>query len=218
MCTGVQLLCREEDKHLWEWFHFSKEHYHNLEFRPVGDEGLCELILLRKGSGDSLHSVFSLFPELNEYPTSDLFRQHPDPDRWNLWRYAGRTDDMITFANAAKYSPLAYEDALMSAEPLVKAAVMVGIQRPCAGLIVELSKDVPADEALETIWPAISKINDTAPKHAHVKKEMVIIGGKDKPFARAAKQTVIKGQTLSLFEDEIEAAYKRHGQYWQLRL
>ena len=158
-----------------------------------------------------------MFPDSREYRTSDLMERHPDPSKSNFYKYTGRTDDLISFANAAKFSPLEYEEHLLG-NNLVRAAIMVGIQRPCAALLLELAiPDMSEEQALEKIWPTVEDANAAAPKHAQVRREMVLIAKKGKPFERASKETPIRGRTLKLYEDEITAVYDRYGENWQTK-
>lgn len=193
---------------------FSPEHA-DVEFHEQ-QPGHYEQVLARKSECDT-NAVFSIFPDIHEYKTSDLMERHPDPSKSDFYKFTGRTDDLIAFSNAAKFSPLAYEEHILG-NHLVKAAIMVGIQRPCAALLLELAdSDMSKDEALEKVWPTVENANTAAPKHAQVRKEMVLIATKEKPFERASKETPIRGRTLELYEDEINAIYDRYGENWQTR-
>ena len=202
-----------DERHLWDYFQFSPED-ECIQFHEQSP-GHYEQVLVRCPE-DPQAAVFSMFPEMNEYRTSDLMERHPDTTRFpNHYKFTGRTDDLIAFANAAKFSPLAYEEQVMG-NKVVRSAIMVGIQRPCAALLIELANpDMPSDEALEAIWPTIHEANGAAPKHALVKKEMVIMGSPSKPFERASKETVLRGRTLKLYEREIDAVYDQFGENWQ---
>ncbi len=49
----------------------------------------------------ALHQVyFMLFPRLQRYGTSDLWASHPT--KAGLWRYAGRTDNLVVLLTGLK--------------------------------------------------------------------------------------------------------------------
>lgn len=61
-----------------------------------------------------------------EYPTGDLWTPHPDPAKESyVWRFAGRSDDLITFSTGINVHPGPLERALTSNE-LVRAALVTG--------------------------------------------------------------------------------------------
>lgn len=179
--------------------------------------GVYEQTFVRDKKIDHLHAVWKTFPDATEYKTKDLFSRHPDPKLADWWQFESRTDDLIAFANAGKYNPLRYEDQILS-NPLVKAALMIGVQRPCAALLVEMAEDIPSDtesaayqDLLEKVWVTVEDANREAPKHAFVAKDMILLASNDKPFERAGKGTVIRGRTLKKYEEETDGLYRKKG-------
>lgn len=76
-----------------------------------------------------------------EYPTGDLWMPHPDPAKESyVWRFAGRSDDLITFSTGINVHPGPLERALTSNE-LVRAALVTGNmhQQPLALVVCILT-------------------------------------------------------------------------------
>lgn len=169
------------------------------------------MVFIREPASEALHTIWQSFPDATEYRTKDMFSKHPTLP--NRWKFESRTDDLITFANASKYNPLAYEEFMVS-NPLVRSAIMAGTQRPYPALLVELSEPVDAKDtqrfadALDSVWQTVQESNAVAPKHAQVRKELVMLASPAKPFERAAKGTPVRQRTLKLYDSEIDALYK----------
>ena len=180
-----------------------------VQFRPRGAD-LFELVLPR-GNADNerLLTPFLHFPDLEEYPTNDLFAPHPTkPD---FWYYRGRGDDIIVFLNGEKTNPITFEGQV-SSHPEVSAALMVGSQRMEAALIIELAGGAQAlspeerAQTLERIWPKIEEANLSCPAHARIDKMHVLFA--DVPFLRAGKGTVQRKPTLQLYASKIDTLYE----------
>jgi hypothetical protein len=74
---------------LWSWFRFDSRNA-GFDFRKGGDDSY-ELVIVRKPELDLMQAIFVTFPELDEYPTKDLFIPHlTEP---GYWKYHGRRDD-----------------------------------------------------------------------------------------------------------------------------
>ncbi|KAF2100901.1 acetyl-CoA synthetase-like protein, partial [Rhizodiscina lignyota] len=208
--SGLQFFNNPEERHEWDTFHFMPNQP-GIEFRERSP-GIFELVYVRMPETEDLHAVWKTFPQFTEYPSKDLLSRHPDPKQSHRWKFESRTDDLIAFANAGKYNPLAYEESMVS-NPIIRGALMAGSMRPCASLLLELTEPVPTDdpkryeELLEKVWPTIHAANLDAPKHAFIRKEMVLLATSAKPFDRASKGTVVRGRTLKLYESEIDALY-----------
>jgi acyl-CoA synthetase (AMP-forming)/AMP-acid ligase II len=150
--------------------------------------------------------VFTIFPELNEWRTGDLFKRCPDPGCEKLYLYDSRLDDLLLLNNALKVNPLYIETALQSHPPL-NAALVIGEGKGFCGLLIE-PKSFGEEEALvENIWEAVEGINKDLPVHARVHREAIVVVKKGKPFVRAGKGTVVRGQTVELYREEIEDIY-----------
>jgi len=149
----------------------------------------------------------SSVPETEEWRTKDLFRAHPSNS--NLWRFHGRTDDIIVLSNGEKFNPVTME-GIVQGHPLLSGAIIVGQGRFQAALIVEprTDTDSTAQESLiDEIWPFIKKANIEGPAHARIYRSKVMITSPRKPFQRVGKGTVIRGLTIKDYSSEIEALY-----------
>ena len=180
-----------------------------VQFRPRGAD-LFELVLPRGDTNNErLLTPFLHFPDLDEYPTNDLFAPHPTkPD---FWYYRGRGDDIIVFLNGEKTNPITFEGQV-SSHPEVSAALMVGSQRMEAALMVELAGGAQSlspeqrAQTFERIWPKIEEANMFCPAHARIDKTHVLFA--DVPFLRAGKGTVQRKPTLQLYASKIDTLYE----------
>jgi long-subunit acyl-CoA synthetase (AMP-forming) len=152
--------------------------------------------------------VFTLFPELNEWPTGDLFAQCPDPGFENLYLYDSRIDDLLLLNNALKVNPLHIETALQ-AHPLLNAALVIGEGKGVCGLLVEPKSWEEEEGLIEGIWEAVEEINKDLPVHARAHREVVVVAKRERPFVRVGKGTVVRGQTVELYREEIEDVYRK---------
>lgn len=171
--------------------------------------GLHELVMVRKPELDEYQSVFTMFPDRQEFRTNDLLSRHPDPSKADLWKYEGRADDIIVFSNGEKFNPSSLEDAI-NGHPSVKAAIVVGTNRPQTALLVEPYGQAhePA-EFIENIWSLIEQENRKGVRTGRVEKDMIIAATPDKPFPRSGKGTVQKKTAIRLYDAELESLYKR---------
>jgi acyl-CoA synthetase (AMP-forming)/AMP-acid ligase II len=94
------------------------------------DGPICECIVLDGHKGKLISN--SNDPP-NSYYTKDLFIAHPTIP--NAWKFVGRLDDRITLTNGEKVLPLPIEGRIQQ-DPLVKDAVVFGIDRPVPGLLL----------------------------------------------------------------------------------
>ncbi|KAF8857823.1 acetyl-CoA synthetase-like protein [Acephala macrosclerotiorum] len=197
----------------WEYFYFYPEHK-GIEFRPAGD-GAYEQIFVRHSSSDHFHSAWWTFPDLQEYSMNDLYTPHPT--KANLWLYAGRADDVIVLSNGEKLNPTNMEVTLRE-HPAVKGALVVGQSRFVPAAIIEFKDEIsqsltsPEKKASyleDEIWPYAMKTNESAPAHAQLSLNRLILCVFDKPFARAGKGTMQRGATVKMYADEIDEIYRR---------
>jgi hypothetical protein len=116
-------------------------------------------------------------PPYPEYSAGDLWTPHPDPKRAHyVWRFVGRTDDLITFGTGVNLHPGPIESAILK-DKLVQAALLVGAGRKQTTLLVELAQGVePNDEARERIWEeAIEPGNQQIQTHGRISKTHVVL-------------------------------------------
>lgn len=186
--------------------------FHNCfgaEFRHHS-ENLHELVLKRNPAAVDYQTPFTLFPNLQESATRDLFSPHPTkPD---LWTYEGRSDDLIVFLTGLEFNPLAFEHTLGS-HPEIRLALMTGSKRLQPALLVESVDNstlntVERAQFIERIWSSVQEANKQCPAYAKVLKPHIMIAVPEKPFKRAGKGTVQRASTIEMYSQELDALYK----------
>ncbi|GAM37529.1 hypothetical protein TCE0_024f07522 [Talaromyces pinophilus] len=184
------------------------------EFRHRLDDQY-EMVIVKSATHHEAQPVFTVFPELTEYETRDLFTPHPTLP--NLWRHRGRRDDIVVFINGEKTNPVSFEQEV-SKHPEVRSALVAGNQRFEACLLVETEAiraeddKTKIEEFVDRIWPFVQEANAKCPAHARVdKSKILILDAATKPMLRAAKGTVQRQATLRLYADEIDALYEQQG-------
>ncbi|KAI1076050.1 acetyl-CoA synthetase-like protein [Whalleya microplaca] len=194
----------------------NSENWDALRFVPIGQKmeevlpGLYELVFPKTELIDRIYAFFRSYPELTEYRTKDLFAPVPGQEGW--WRYRGRTDNWVAMSNGMKMDPTEFE-AIVTARPDVKGAIVGGSHQSRLCLLVEVADDiVPTSDQerhdlLEKLWPTINEANQGSPKYGQIAKELVLFSSKAKPFLRAGKGTIQRQLTLKAYEDDIDALY-----------
>ena len=205
--TETMLLPLEySDKEDWDYHRFSD--VLGAEFRHWWGD-YYELVIVRDPKLDLSQAVFATLPNLQEFSPGDIYSEHPI--KKGLWRYSGRTDDVIVFVNGEKLNPLTMEGVIGS-HPEVKSAIMFGTGRLRSGVLMETrqSPQSKLDTALliQKIWPSIELANQSCPSHGQILKGMAILTSAGKPMMRAGKGTVQRGNTLELYEDDIDLLYE----------
>ncbi|PYI16586.1 hypothetical protein BO99DRAFT_445291 [Aspergillus violaceofuscus CBS 115571] len=172
-----------------------------------------ELVLVRTPDYERHQFPFCVFPDLQEYHTSDLFIRHPDPAKADLWRTTSRLDDVIVFLNGEKTNPISMEQHVIAANREVTGCLVAGAQRFQAALIVELGQTEAAltvserAAMIEKLWPSIQAANSESPAHARISRSHILFTTPEKPMLRAGKGTVQRAGTLMLYAPELEALY-----------
>ena len=204
--TPLMIPAQEWPRSAWKYLHF-----HNCfgaEFRPHS-ENLYELVMKRGPTVVQFQPQFSVFPDLQEFSTRDLFSPHPtEPD---LWAYEGRSDDLIVFLTGLKTNPLAFEH-FVSDHPKVRTALIAGNKRLQPALIVEPVNNsalsmIERAQLIERIWPLVQEANTGSSAHAKVLKTHIMIALPEKPFKRAGKGTVQRASTLEMYSQELDTLY-----------
>jgi nucleoside-diphosphate-sugar epimerase len=197
-------VCDSED---WGYVRYSP--FHGSVFRPLNEDGLSEQIIVRRLELDLFQSVFSTYPDIDEFRTKDLYREHPTKP--GLWKFCGRTDDVIVFSNAEKFNPVDFEGAV-SSHPAIRTALVGGHGKFQTCLLIEPTAihETEAEKAtlLNEIWPTIEGANRVCPSHARVMKDLVVFTDKTRGVERAGKGTVQRMMTLGLYREEIETLYQ----------
>lgn len=199
---------RHRDPGDWKYVHFHPDI--GAELRPVAN-GEHELYIFRNSKLEKQQPTFTLFPNLQEYPSRDLFVRHPsNPD---LWKWIARADDITVFLNGEKTNPISMEQHITSCNPEVAAVLVAGAQRFQAALLIEPVTDVGelslSERAafIEKIWPTIADANEECPAHARVAQTHILFTHPQKPMLRAGKGTIRRAETLRLYANELDALY-----------
>lgn len=198
----VPLLPKEVED--WPYFKFNEKGV-GMEFRER-DEGLFEMVFVRRPELDLVQAIFITFPELQEYNTKDLFRKHPSKP--GLWKYVSRLDDIIVLSNGEKLNPVTME-SLITTSPDVKGCVIVGQGRFQAACLIEPSdENVDREQLLERVWPYLQRANQQTVKHGRIVRELVCFTDRDRPLPRAGKGTIQRAAANKLYAAEIADAYR----------
>ena len=192
-----------------DWDYLSYSPFMGYEYRPTELDGTYEQFIVRQKRLDLFQSIFSTFPNLNEYSMKDLYEKHPTkPDLVHL---RGRTDDVISFSTAEKLNPTTMEDTINS-HPSVLSALVAGHGKfqPC--LVVEprtaLTSEDAKERMIEDIWPIVQRANQYCPAHGRIMHDFITFASPDKPFLRSGKGTVQRMMTLDLYRSEIDMLYE----------
>lgn len=195
----------EVGRQYWEYLKFSPKI--GYQMRKQSDD-LFELCFIRKPHLDRFQSIFSTFPERHEYCTRDLYSRHPT--RPDLWKYAGRSDDIMVLSNGEKVNPIWMEN-LIAAHPDVQSTLVVGQARFQTALLVETKKSLFSEtdkiNYINKLWPTVQEANAQCETHARIARELLILTSSGKPFLRTGKGTIQRKMTVESYHDEIEHAY-----------
>ncbi|KAI0020288.1 putative NRPS-like enzyme [Xylariomycetidae sp. FL0641] len=183
-------------------------------FDQVAD-GFFELVFRHDPALEATQPCFGIRGQekLSEYRTRDLFERHPSkPDMW-CWK--ARADDIIVFLNGEKTNPVSMEQHVVSQNPGLNGALVIGMQRFQAALLVEPASTIEfpsgstAERAsfIEKIWPSVEEANRAAPAHARVEKSLILVTTPDRPLIRAGKGTIQRAASLAQYSKEIEKLY-----------
>ena len=175
-------------------------------FRHYSND-LYELVLVKDANIQKAQFIFLNNPELSEWSTKDLFSKHPSKD---LWRYRGRSDDIIVLSSGLNINPLGFE-CIVITNPMIDSALLTGSGRTSPAWLIECKEAAATAEEtsnlIDQIWPSIEQANDIAPVYARASKSAIVITTKEKPMLRAGKGTVQRRLTIQLYQKELEALY-----------
>jgi hypothetical protein len=170
------------------------------------DGPICECIVLDGHKGKLISN--SNDPP-NSYHTKDLFIAHPTIP--NAWKFVGRLDDRITLTNGEKVLPLPIEGRIQQ-DPLVKDAVVFGIDRPVPGLLLfraATARGLSDEEFIEKVWAAVEDANSRAEGFSQISKEMVAVIPADVEYPTTDKSSIKRSQVYRQFASVIEDVYAR---------
>ncbi|KAF7979277.1 hypothetical protein HWV62_42970 [Athelia sp. TMB] len=106
-------------------------------------------------------------------------------------------------------------EAILNRDRHVTNSLMFGRGQFNAGILVEPAPGVSVDphdpkqleEFRNLIWPTVELMNDFAPQHSRVFKEMIIVTSPEKPFQYTVKRTPRRSVVLNDYAKEIEKLY-----------
>ena len=168
--------------------------------KPI-DGPICECVVLDGHKGKMTSN--SNDPP-NSFHTKDLFIAHPTIP--NAWKFVGRLDDRVTLTNGEKVLPLPIEGRIQQ-DPLVREAVVFGIDRPVPGLLLfkaENARELSDEEFLDRVWPAIADANSRAEGFSQISREMVVILGADVECPTTDKSSIKRAQVYREFKGVID--------------
>ncbi|KLO13762.1 acetyl-CoA synthetase-like protein [Schizopora paradoxa] len=202
------ILPRHVDEEDWEYFRIP-EHI-NAAFIP-DEHGNVEYVV---ASNPYLRPcmINTKFNGVDAYAVGDLLTPHPSKP--GLYRYYGRADDQIIHSTGEKTNPGPLENILNQC-PLIQSAVIFGQGRFHAGVIVDPKPNYKVDSSnidelilfRQRIWSFVERMNEYAPQHSRIFKEMIIVSKPSKPFTYTAKNTPRRQRIISDYADEIEELY-----------
>lgn len=191
-----ELLPESEDELPYHYFHPSL----GIDFRPEGT--LHELVFVR--NENSKHQgAFYTFPELEEYHMKDLYERHPTKE--GLWKYRGRSDDIIVLSNGEKFNPRIPEE-ILSSNVAVQTALIVGSGREQPLLLVEPISGKTDPTELD-LTEQLRCANDVLPAYGKIHHSHIHIAEAGS-FLRSGKGEVRRGPTINELQTEIDAAYE----------
>ncbi|OCH89652.1 acetyl-CoA synthetase-like protein [Obba rivulosa] len=205
---GVSMFVPDLSQHEdWDYFPFSS--HVEIALEPHEREGIFELFIFE--SENYCPNVLNATVRgRRAYATNDLLQRHPT--RPDLWRIFGRADDQIMLSTGEKTNPGPLE-AILLKDPHIAAAIIFGRGRFQNGVLIQPREHVdPQDEKQlaefrNKIWPTVEKMNEYAPQHSRIFKEMIVVTSPSKPLEFTAKGTPRRQICLNAYESEIDAAY-----------
>ncbi|KAI0350560.1 acetyl-CoA synthetase-like protein [Trametes cingulata] len=222
--AAVRLIPNPEtmEKSEWDYFQISP----HIDIRLIPQEGQPDIFEpVAFDSPTFTPNVFnSVIDGRPAYSTSDLLQRHPT--KHHLFRVYGRADDQLMLSTGEKTNPapLASVEAILVQDPHVHACLMFGRGRFQNGVLIQPKEqfDPNDEEKLEEfrnkIWPTIEKVNDYAPSHSRLFKEMIMVTSPDKPLEYTAKGTPRRQVCIAAYAEEIDALYKRVEESSQIEL
>lgn len=194
---------RPPDDLAWDYIRLSPSIIANTHYKPLGSNTfefvyLCTLPTLNvSNSADPPGSFHS----------SDIFTPHASIP--HAWKFLGRADDRVTLSTGEKVLPLLMEGRVKE-EPLVREAVVFGIDRALPGLLLfrsDAATTLAEEEFLHAVWPAIQAANKTSETFAQIAKEMVVILPAGTQVPIADKGNMLRAQVYEAYKEKIGGAY-----------
>ncbi|KAL3417971.1 NRPS-like enzyme (male sterility protein) [Phlyctema vagabunda] len=192
---------REDGDDSWSYVRIYSNIRDSIKMEPIGD-GQYEALYLRSHPG--------LFVDNGEdasgpWHSKDVFIPHPTIK--DVWKYVTRIDDRVTLSNGEKVLPLPIEGRIRQ-EDIVREAIVVGVDRPIPGvLLIRASDDLPTQEFIDAVWPAVQDANSRAEGFSQILKDMITILPAGTEYPRTDKGSIIRAQAYKQFADIIDEMY-----------
>lgn len=173
--------------------------------KPIDGE-VCECVVLQGHRGKVMSN--SDDPP-NSYHTKDLFIAHPTIP--NAWKFVGRLDDRVTLTNGEKVLPLPIEGRIQQ-DPLVKEAVVFGVDRPVPGLLLFRAANAAGlsdEEFLDRVWPVIEDANSRAEGFSQIGRDLVAVIHEEVDCPSTDKSSIKRAAVYREFIDVIDSVYQR---------
>ncbi|KAF2745351.1 acetyl-CoA synthetase-like protein [Sporormia fimetaria CBS 119925] len=188
-----------------EW---KRENWHHVMFHPssgvklIKRQGKSFEAIVHRSAGAFKQAPFVVFPDIDEFATGDLFKQHEeDPE---LWEYHGRMDDMQVLLSTEKFYPVDMEQFLCLHKD-IKEAMFIGNGRTQPALLLELENIKEDGQGIpEHIWEQIEDANEISPEFAIIARENVLLLDPERPWFRTPKGTVQREATRKLYLVDLE--------------
>ena len=128
----------------------------------------------------------------------------------------------MTLTNGEKVLPLPMEGRIVQ-DPLVKEAVVFGVDRSVPGLLLFRAKSAAGltdEEFVDRVWPAIADANSRAEGFSQISRDMVAVIPEDVDCPSTDKSSIKRAAVYRDFKDVIDEVYVRleHGIVGTLKL
>ncbi|KAK0451172.1 NRPS-like enzyme [Desarmillaria tabescens] len=194
----------------WEWMRVARNV--DVALVPTDEQDIYRLYV----KDGPLHSPAVFDSEIDgvkAFDTKDLVQLHPS--NRNLFKVYGRADEQIMHSTGEKTNPVPIEAGLVT-DKRIAAAMMFGRSKFQPGVLIlptpeeafDPSDTVRLAEYRASIWDTIMKVNEQAPQHSRIYKEMIIVANPVKPFEFTTKGSLRRQAVLKAYEQEIESLYK----------
>ncbi|KAJ9108879.1 hypothetical protein QFC21_000199 [Naganishia friedmannii] len=200
----------------WEWLHNDSPYASALKFEesesdPTGRK--LEMIVTSEWKSKSYTSMRPFQVKSNrengDYATGDLYERHSEKP--NVWRYAGRGDDVVVLSNGEKLSPSPIEAVFRSSAD-IKDALVVGVNKTQIGCLIFPRAGDSLDKIQAELETLIQSANRQSPSHAQLGKEMCTVISSEKrasALPKSSKGTIQRGLAYDEFKPEIDRLFQQ---------
>ncbi|KAJ4385533.1 hypothetical protein N0V93_009962 [Gnomoniopsis smithogilvyi] len=158
----------------------------------------------------------SVSPSLLETKIGDLWTPHPNPAKAKyVWRFAGRSDDLITFSTGSNLHPSPITAALAGSS-LVTEAIILGAGRRQPLAVIEMAEGIDCSEGTaQQLWDTvIDGVNSKLPTFGGIARSHMLLVPHG-AFPRTAKGSASRKDVERKYAAEVEAIYDRFGDQWR---